>query len=541
MILKELKFFYIFSALIALIIPFISICQDCGDVYIDASLGDASYLNPILASDSASAAINSLVYNGLVKYDKDLNLIGDLTERWEVKNKGKEIVFFLRKNIYWHDGVPFTSNDVKFTYEKLVDPNVKTPYSSDFELIERCEIIDDYTVKFIYKKPFVPALESWGIGIIPKHIFDTDKYDFHKNPANRSPIGTGPYKFSKWVTDEKIELVANEHYFEGAPYIKKYVFRIIPDQSVQFLELLNESIDSMNLTPEQYFAYKEVFKSYNKFNYPSFSYTYLGFNLNNPLFKDKRVRQAIAYAINKDEIIKGVLLGKAKPATGPFPPQSWAYNEDIKDFEFNPTKSKLLLKEAGWIYDEKRNILYKEIENDGKKQFVQFKFTLITNQGNKSRQLISEIIQKQLKNIGIDVEILVLEWSIFINNYIIPRKFDAVILGWSLGRDPDQYSIWHSSQKNPGQYNFVSYENKEVDKLLEFGRIEFDFEKRKEIYRRIHKIVHEDVPYVFLYYPESMPVVHKRFQNVEVSKAGIGWNFIKWYVPKEQQKYLIKW
>lgn len=515
--------------------------QSYGDIYIDTLLGDASYLNPILASDSASAAVNSLVYNGLVKYDKDLILIGDLADRWEVKNGGKEIIFYLRKNVYWHDGVKFTSKDVKFTYEKLIDPNVKTPYSSDFMLIQKCEIIDDYTIKFVYKQPFVPALESWGIGIIPEHIFNTDKYEFHKHPANRSPVGTGPYRFYKWITDEKIELIANKNYFEGEPYIHKCVFRIIPDQSIQFLELLNESIDSMNLTADQFFAYKEFFDKYNKFSYPSFSYTYLGFNLTNPLFKDKKVRQAIAHCINKNEIIQGVLLGKGKPATGPFPPQSWAYNENVKDFDYNIDKARQLLLESGWKYNSDKKILQKEIQLNGGKNLVDFKFTLITNQGNKARQLIAEIIQKQLKNIGIDVEILVLEWSIFINNYIVPRKFDAVILGWSLARDPDQYSIWHSSQKKPGQYNFVSYCNTEVDKLLELGRIEFNFEKRKKIYQKLHQIIHDDIPYVFLYYPEAMPVIHKRVKNVEVSKAGIGWNFIKWYVPKDEQKYFIKW
>lgn len=535
--MKKIFFWYFF------LLSFFSLLfsQDYGDIYIEASLGDASYLNPLLATDSASGAINSLVYNGLVKYDKDLNLVGDLASKWEIKNNGKEIIFFLRKNVFWHDGKEFTSEDVRYTYEKLIDPNIKTPYSSDFTLIEKCEIIDKYTVKFIYKKPFVPALESWGIGIIPKHIFDTDKYDFHKNPANRSPIGTGPYKFYKWVTDEKIELIANENYFEGRPYISKYVFKVVPDQSVQFLELLNESIDSMGLTPDQFYGYDEFFKSYNKFSYPSFSYTYFGFNLINPLFSDKKVRQAIAHAINKQEIIEGVLLGKGKPATGPFPPQSWAYNEDVKDFEYNPQKAKQLLKDAGWFFDDKEKILKKLVKTNNGDKLINFKFNLVTNQGNKSRQLIAEIIQKQLKDIGIDVEILVLEWSIFINNYILPRKFEAVILGWSLSRDPDQFSIWHSSQRNPGQYNFVNYVNYEVDNLLELGRIEFNFEKRKQIYKQIHKKIHEDVPYIFLYYPESMPVVHKRIKNVELTKAGIGWNFIKWFVPKEQQKYLIQY
>lgn len=529
------KIAFLFSCLVFFISNIKS--ADYGDIYIDVLLGDASYLNPILASDSASGAINSLVYNGLVKYDKDLNLVGDLAEKWEIKNGGKEIVFYLRKNVFWHDGVEFTAEDVKFTYEKLIDPNIKTPYSSDFLLIDKCIVIDKYRIKFVYKQSFAPALESWGMGIIPKHIFDNPKYDFHKNPANRAPVGTGPYKFLKWITDEKVEVVANKNYFEGQPFISKYVFRIIPDQSVQFLELLNESIDTMNLTPDQAISKTKVLDLYYRFEYPSFSYTYLGFNLNHFLFKDKKNRQALAYAINKKEIIEGVLLGKGCVATGPFSPQSWAYNANLKDFEYNPELAKKILEENGWEDIDNDGILEKKVFTDNKEEIVKFKFSLITNQGNKSRQLVAQIIQKQLKEIGIKVDIQIIEWSVFINNYINTRNFDAVILGWSLGRDPDQYIIWHSAQTKLGQYNFVGYKNQEVDRLLELGRTEFDFNKRKQIYQKIHKIIHNDVPYIFLYYPNSLPVINKRFKNVELGKAGIGWNFIKWYVPQKFQKY----
>ncbi len=530
---------YFILIIIFLTCYFTLFAKDYGDIFIDVLLGDASYLNPVLASDSASASINSLIYNGLVKYDKDLVLTGDLADRWEIKNNGKEIIFYLKKNVKWHDGTNFTADDVKFTYEKLIDPNIKTPYSSDFLLIEKCEIINDHTIKFVYKKPFVPALESWGIEIIPKHIFDTDKYDFHKNPANRAPIGTGPYKFVKWVSDEKIELVSNNDYFEGKPFISRYVFKIVPDQSVQFLELLNKSIDSMSLTPDQSLSRNKSFHYYNRFEYPSFSYTYIGFNLNNIFLKDKNVRLAIAHAINKDEIIKGVLLNKGLSATGPFPAQSWAYNEDVVDFEYNPELSKKLLSQSGWETLDKDSILTKKIVEGNKEKVVKLKFNLITNQGNKMRQLTAEILQTQLKKVGIDIEIQVIEWSVFINNYINKRNFDMVILGWNLGRDPDQYLIWHSKQTNPGQYNFVSYNNSEVDKLLEQGRTEFNFEKRKKIYKKIHKIIHSDIPYIFLYYPNVLSVVHKRFNNVELTKAGIRWNFVKWYVPKDKQRYFF--
>lgn len=526
-----------------------------GDAYIEASIGDASYLNPVLAADSASGDINGLVYNGLVKYDKNIKLIGDLAESWEVKKNGLEIIFHLRKNVSWHDDKPFTSEDVKFTYEKLIDPKVKTPYSADYLLVKKLETPGPYTVKVIYKEPFAPALESWGMGIIPKHIFAEG--DFNTHPANRHPIGTGPYKFKEWKTDEKIVLEANPDYFEEKkenyksrlyPYINRFVYRIIPDQAVQFLELRRESIDSMGLTPDQYKAYPEFFKKYNKFRYSAFAYTYLGYSLRNPLFKEKKVRQAIAYAINKKEIVDGVLLGLGKAATGPYPPSSWAYNPKVKDYEYNPEKAKQLLAECGWIDSdgdgwlefghEARGSPRTKFDAGQARQLSKFEFTLTTNQGNKARQLCAEIIQMHLKKIGIKVNIRILEWSAFIHQYIEKRNFDAVILGWSLSRDPDQYAIWHSSQKEPGKYNFISYENSQVDQLLEEGRKTFDLEKRKKIYWRIHEILNEEQPYCFLYYPEALPVVHKRFQGPEVAPLGLGWNFVKWYVPKSQQKYL---
>ncbi|MFA5858911.1 MAG: peptide-binding protein [Elusimicrobiota bacterium] len=518
-----------------------------GDTYIESTIGDASYLNPLLATDSASAGVNNLVYNGLVKYDKDIKLVGDLAESWDVTSNGLVITFYLRKNVYWHDGVKFTAKDVVYTYNRLIDPKVRTPYGADFALVKSVTAVNDNTVRVVYKEPFAPALESWGMGIVAQHVFSNAVgEEFNNHPSNRKPVGTGPYVFKDWKTDEKIVLTYNPNYFEDRkpgqtgrvyPYFNKYVFRVIPDQSVEFLELRNESIDSMGLTPDQYNAYPEYFKKYNKFRYPSFSYTYMGYNLENPLFKDKRVRHALAYGLDKKQVIQGVLLGLGKPATGPFPPSMWAYDPEVKDYEYNPEKAKSLLAEVGW----------KDVNNDGILENAElyaktgklqpFEFTIMTNQGNKLRSTTTEIVQLCLQKLGIKVNIRIVEWSTFIHQYVDKKKFDVVILGWNLSRDPDQYSIWHSSQRKEGQYNFVGYANPEVDRLLEKGRREFDVAKREKMYRRIHAIINDDQPYCFLYYPDSLPVVHKRIQNVELAPAGIGWNFVRWYVPKSQQKY----
>ena len=495
-----------------------------GGIIVNASIGDASYLNPVLATDSASGYINSLVFNGLVKYDKDLNLVGELAESWEVSEDKLKITFHLKRGVKWHDGEEFTSRDVKYTFDVLMDPKTRTPYSSKFDRVKSLTTPDRYTVVVEYSEVFSPALESWGMGILPAHLYQGT--DINTNPYNRKPIGTGPYKFVSWRTDDRIILQANSEYFEGPVNIQKVIYKIVPDLSVQFMELQRGTIDWMSPTPDQWIketTKKEFLNNFNRYCYPSFSYTYLGYNLKNELFKDIRVRRAISYAIDKEKLVEAVLQGLGTEATGPFPPNSWAYNPAVKDHGYNPKKAIKLLNESGW----KKNPLTGILEKDGKK----FSFTLMTNQGNVMRKMTAEIIQSQLKKIGMDVSIRIQEWSSFIHQYIDKRQFDAVILGWSLSVDPDQYSIWHSSQRGEGQYNFVGYVNSEVDRLLEEGRTIFDVDKRKKIYHQIHRILHNDQPYLFLYVPDSRHVIQNRFKNIKVEKAGIGHNFIEWYVP----------
>ncbi|MDD4879554.1 MAG: peptide-binding protein [Candidatus Omnitrophica bacterium] len=503
---------------------------DYGDAIITASIGDASTLVPILASDSASQDICGLVFNGLVRYDKDLNLEGELAESWEIKEGGLVIIFHLRKNVKWHDGRPFTARDVEFTYQKLIDPDVKTPYSGDFERVKSLEVLDDNTVKVTYKEPFSPGLSSWGMWIMPKHILE--KEDLSNTKFSRGPIGTGPYKFKEWKTGEKIVLVSNPDYYEGRPYINRYIYRIIPDQATTFLELQTQGVDEVGLTPLQYARQTDTqfFKKYyRKYKYPSFGYTYMGLNMKDPLFAGRRVRLALDHAIDKDEIIKGVLLGLGRVSTGPFPPESWAYNKDIRSVPYDPKKAKELLKEAGWEDRDGDGWL----DKDGKR----FKFTLLINQGNDPRKTSAEIIQRRLKEVAIEVDIRPVEWATFLSEFIDKRRFEAVIMGWGLSRDPDSYDIWHSSKQRPGEFNFVGYENKEVDALLEAGRREFDREKRKEIYNKIHRLIFADHPYIFLYVPDALPIVHARFKGIEPAPAGISYNFIRWNVPKEEQKY----
>jgi peptide/nickel transport system substrate-binding protein len=501
-----------------------------GDTFIEASIAEPNNLLPVLSSDSASSDINNKVYNGLIRYDKNLELEGELAESWEISEDNLSFTFHLRKGVTWHDGAPFTSADVLFTYQMYINPDVPTSYAEDFLQVAKAEALDDYTFRVTYEKPYAPALESWGTSIHPKHLLEGQ--DVTKSPLSRSPIGTGPYRFVKWDAGEKIELTANPDYFEGKPYIRRIVYRVIPDTSTQFLELKAGNLDFMGLTPIQYKTQTDAAnfsRKFNKYRYLSFSYTYLGYNLTKPLFQDKRVRQALSYAIDKQELIDGVLLGLGQAATGPYKPDTWVYNSEVRRYEYDPEKSRALLAEAGWVDSDKDGVL----DKDGEK----LAFTIVTNQGNDLRSKTAEIIQRRLKEVGITVEIRIVEWATFLKEFIFPGNFDATILGWSGGPEPDQYNIWHSSKTAPRELNFVKYSNKDVDDLLEKGRRTFAQAERKAIYDRFQEILAEEQPYTFLYVGEALPVVAKRFRGIEPSPAGITYNFIKWYVPKSEQKY----
>ena len=500
-----------------------------GDIFIDGSIGDASTLLPPLASDSASHDIAGLVYNGLVKYNGNLQLVGDLAESWDISPDGLTITFHLRRGVRWHDGAPFTAQDVLFTYELMIDPKTPTAYSGDYKQVQTARALDDYTFQVTYPKPFAPALGSWGLAILPKHLLAGQ--DITKSPLARHPIGTGPFKFLSWQTQDRIILTYNPDYFEGRPYFNGYIAMVKPDQATIFLELKAGNIDRTGLTPLQYTRqtdYPKFKKMFNKFRFTAFAYTYLGYNLLDPKFKDVRVRQALTLAINKQEIIDGVLLGLGTPAIGPYKPGTWFYNPDVPTFSYNPAKAKALLAEAGWRLNS---------QGIQEKEGQPFEFTILTNQGNDVRVRSAEIIQRRLREVGVLVKIRTVEWAAFLKEFIEKGRFEAVLLGWTTGQDPDVYDIWHSSKSKPGELNFIHYHNPEVDRLLEEGRHTFDVAKRKAAYFRFQEILAEDQPYTFLYVPDSLPAVSSRVHGIKPAPAGIGYNFNKWYVPVGEQKH----
>jgi peptide/nickel transport system substrate-binding protein len=507
-----------------------------GDTFIEASIGDIGGLIPTLTSDQSSYEVGGLIYDGLVKTDKDLNLAPAMAQSWMYSRDCLDLTFKLRQDIKWHDGYPFTSADVLFTYQAMINPKTPAPFKEGFLLVKSVDAPDAYTVRVHYDKPYARAVETWGTSILPKHLLQSfaDAGTLRESPQNSQPVGTGPYRFQEWKPGEKVVLVANPDYYEGRPYLSRIVYRVIPSQATIFLELKANGVDYVNtLTGIQYARqteYPAFRKAYHKFRYPASDYTFLGFNLKDPRFADRRVRQAFAHAINKQELIDGVRLGLAREATGPIRPGTWAYTDKVTRFDYDPEKAKALLAEAGW----------KDRDGDGvveDRSGKPFTLTIRTNQGNDERKKIAEIVQQRLKEVGVQADIQLIEWAAFIKEFVKPRRFEVVVLGLGTGIDPDQFVVWHSSQRGPDQMNRTGYENPEVDRLLEAGRMSCVQSERVRYYHRIQEILAEDLPMIFLYYRDALPVVAARVRGVSPTPSGIMYNFNEWYVPKSQQRY----
>jgi len=505
-----------------------------GDALVVGTIADASILVPMLATDVMSHRVAELIFRGIVKYAPDLSIVGDLAERYEVSKDQRVITFYLKKNAKWEDGTPVTAWDVEFGFRLITDPKTPSPYASDFLEVERFEVIDDHTFRVYYKRPFALALISWGnLVVLPRHLLADKDLSYIQREFGKRPVGNGPFRFVEWKRGSSIKLGVNPLYSEGRAYLDQVLFRVIPDPTTLFLELRSGGVDWISLTPLQYLRIerdRELKERFQVYKYLSFGYTYIGYNLKDPLFADKRVRLALCYAIDKRKVVEGALLGQGIPAYGPYKPDAWFYNPEIeKSCPYNPNKALSLLQDAGFVKG-KDGWLYK----NGKP----FEFTLLVNHGNLSRLLAAQVVQQELSKIGIKVNIRVVEWTTLIHQFIDKRRFQAVILGWTTGLDPDLYDIFHSSKINPPGLNFISYKNEELDRLLEEGRYTLDKEKRKKIYYRVQEILAEDQPYTFLYIPYSLEAIHQRFRGVSPSAIGIAYNLERWWVPKDKQKYL---
>ncbi|HWI60860.1 MAG TPA: peptide-binding protein [Symbiobacteriaceae bacterium] len=484
-----------------------------------SAVGEPVTLNPLLHTDVNSQWVTQRVFSGLVEINEKLEVAPDLATGWTTSPDGLQWTFKLRTNVKFHDGQPMTAEDVAYTFNAIKDKGYTGPRSGDFAALEKVEVIDPATVKFTLKEPFAPFLSNLTYGILPKHVFGSKPVaEMKDNPANRKPVGTGPYKLGEWVPGQYLTLVRNDAYYAEGPYIPEMVQKFVQDGNVATAKLEAGEFDIGAIPPTSVKRFQEKQSSvFNFFPYQGTGFEYLAFNLTNPGLKDKAVRQAIAYAVDRQTVVNDILEGQGIVLNAPVPPASWAYAEAPIKYPFDKAKAVKTLEDAGYT---------KGADGVYAKGGQRLSFTIITNTGSSVRESECLFIQKALKDIGIEIKFNLVELATFQGKVMPTGAFDMVLNRANLNVDPDPYTYFHSSQGQKNAkgtfvgFNISQYSNPEIDKLLEEGRRTVDQAKRKEIYAKYQQIIAEDIPWLVMFNYKSTYAIKKNVQGVVMSPVG---------------------
>jgi len=510
--------------------------RDSGDHLVLSMDAEPAHLNPNLDSgDANSAYLSSFIFETVLTVDDNtLEMKPNIAKSWEISDDNLTYTFHLRDDVTFSDGVPLTAHDIKFTHDLIDNPKNDTAsirnYLQDIQMIE---VIDDHTIRYTMKKVYFRHLIVLGLNqVFPKHIYE--KGDLNTHPNNRHPIGSGPYVFEKWDTGQRIVLTRNENYWGDIQPIEKRIWKVITNDNSAFLALAGGDTDMYRVKPDKWVreaATPEFEEKFNKFTpdapIPGYfsRYNYIGWNSRKPQFADKRVRKALCMLFDRDLIIETVWEGLATKISGPMFHKAPEYNQDVKPLEFDPEGAIALLEEAGWVDADRDGIR----EKDGVK--MEFELGFASNVNEYER--LGTVYQEELKRAGINMLLAPLEFATFLET-LNDRSFDACMLAWLTPIAQDPYQLWHSTQAEKGS-NYPGLKIPEVDEILETAREELDRDKRIEKYHRLHGILHEEQPYLFLYARPGLWAFDKRFSSVVEHNAGM--NPLDWWVASNVQKY----
>ncbi|MDP8216122.1 MAG: ABC transporter substrate-binding protein [Candidatus Kaelpia imicola] len=520
-----------------------------------ASISDPKSFNPVLAKETSTTEITGLIFEGLTRMNVHTKEAEpNLAKSWQVRRGGREWVFYLREDVKWNDGEPFSADDVLFTFNDLIY-NSKIPSSASDVLKAggepfKVEKIDNYSVRFTLSSSYAPFLMAMGTNILPKHILEdvVKKGKFNSSwTLDSEPeeiIGTGPFKLSRYIPGQLVELVRNGYYWRedergnGLPYLKGVRFLIVPNSDTALLKFLDSEIDYYSLRGEDYSILKPEEKSKGFKIYevgPAFGSNFITFNQNNSInpetketyidkkklgwFRDRRFREAVSYALDRSSIIDIVLNGFGYPQFGPLSPSSgYFYNSSIEEHSYNLNRSRELLADMD----------FSDVDSDGileDKSGEDLSFNLFTNAENNIRVKIAELIKEDLANVGIKVNFLPLEFNNLVTKITSSYDWEAIILGFTGGIEPHFSSnIWLSSGHlhiwNPKQDKPVTSWEAEIDRLFKDGVQVLDRKKRKSIYDSWQKIASRELPLIYTVIPESIFAVRDRFGNLDPKPYG---------------------
>ncbi|MDP2935312.1 MAG: ABC transporter substrate-binding protein [Dehalococcoidia bacterium] len=499
-----------------------------GGEHVEGIVGSPLYINPLLASfNEADKDLASLVFSGLTRINGKGEAAPDLARDWTISPDGLDYTFWLRSGITWHDGARFTSEDVLFTIQTIQ----KSDFPGSPDLANawkgvKIEKLDDLTVRFTLPEPSGPFLAQTALGIVPASILaKVPVSDLTKSPFNLNPVGTGPYKVQE-ATAQAVVLDANPVYHLSAPFLSRITFLFFPTQEALVKALKEKKVAGATLrspSPADLSAFEKdpALKLYRA---PRFSYELVFLNLKDPLFTDRDVRQALAYATDRLKITQNEAEGQGIVADTPILPGTWAYDNGARKYDYSPDRARSLLDGAGW-----------KPGPDGvrEKGGNRLKFALFTDTSPR-RIKIAEELSREWEKVGIKAEVATSGASGLVQNFLLPRRYQAALLGIVLGPDPDPYPLWHSSQKEGAGYNFSSFSDPKIDDLLAQARKSHDQVERAKLYAEFQKAFAEQEPSILLYYPYLYYVLNKDLKGVEVGNFFEGSDrfrtITQWYV-----------
>jgi len=513
--------------------------QEKDGTLIYGEYGSPIRLTPILANDAISVRLQELIYGSLVYYDFNGEVQGDLAEKWNVSRDMKTVTFELRRDVHWHplpgksEGSPFTAEDVVKTFQVMMDYRTITSLQSRYNFIESVKKLNDYKVQFILKKPILNVLGRFSFKIVPAHMLEGIEYLRGDEDLliYKHPIGTGPYRFiSQEGPTSEVVLQAYENYHLGRPNIDRIIMRPFADQNIITQTLLYGGIDLEVRVPPRDIGEIQGDARFELYPYSTLSFSFFGYNLRNPVLAIKEVRKAISYAINRQEMLDSFFEGKGQLISGPFAPGSWAYNLDVEPIPYSPEEANRLLDRAGFTERTREGIRKRGSYK------LEFELVVPISKENETTKRVILAFQNYLKDVGINVKIRWLEWKAWTEAVFINYEFDIIYADWVFDDSFDIYSLFHSRAIGPGKNNFGGYKNPEIDALLDEARVTLDIEKKRTIYRKLHEMLAEDVPYTYLWTLTNYAAYNKKLRRINIHPTRF-FTYIKdWYIPKEEKK-----
>ncbi|MEX0416743.1 ABC transporter substrate-binding protein [Bacillus sp. C30] len=474
-----------------------------------------------------SNLVNRVIFSGLTKPGKDLAPAPNLATKWEVSDDGLVWTFKLREGVKWHDGKPFSAEDVSFTFNDVVlNKSLGSNGASNYKSLDHVEVKDDLTVEFHLKTPWaaLPAYLGFNSEILPKHVLEgRDPFDLTSFNKEK-PIGTGPFKIGKYISGQSIELVPNTDFFEGAPKLDKVVYKILADPNTHIAQALSNELDVFVLEDKNSLDRIKQAKNLTVMPSDTTKYFWISLNQKNELFQDVKVRQAFMHAIDRKAIIDTVLKGYGKIADAAISPNlKNYYTDEVTKYDYDPKKAKELLEKAGWKDSDGDGIL----DKDGKP----FKFTFeVAVQGDL--EPIAQMVQQYLKDIGLDVKLSTMEWNAMIEKHIIKRDYEMILNWWAYPNDPDVFAQYHSTNAGKGN-NIPGYQDPRLDELLVAGQKTNDPEERAKVYKEVQQYMSDTLPYLYLWYPQEIQVRNNKLKGVPDMYFGGALHYInEWWVEK---------